>query len=134
MTWLVPREARPEAERSEVTNRVVFGLITWFAGPGKSSREFVYIYIFFQGVRSRSRGISTSLSRTSSTKFLRLKVKWCMQNIAKTDINSPGSMSQQERHQERPLKAAKNHRQACLNAETKEQRQANLEVGRGTTA
>ena len=35
----------PEAERSEVTNRVVFGLITWFAGPGKSSRGFIYIYI-----------------------------------------------------------------------------------------
>ena len=34
------------SSRSEVTNRVVFGLITWFAGPGKSSREFVYIYIF----------------------------------------------------------------------------------------
>ena len=30
---------------SEVTNRVVFGLITWFAGPGKSSREFVYRYV-----------------------------------------------------------------------------------------
>ena len=40
----IPREAKPEAERSEVTNRVVFGLITWFAGPGKSSREFVYIF------------------------------------------------------------------------------------------
>ena len=26
------------AERSEVTNRVAFGLITWFAGPGESSR------------------------------------------------------------------------------------------------
>ena len=39
---------------------VVFGLITWFASPGKSSREFVYMYIF-QGVRSRSRGISTSV-------------------------------------------------------------------------
>ena len=70
---IVPREARPEAERSEVTNRVVFGLITWFAGPGKSSREFVYIYIYFQGVCSRSRDICTSLSRTSSTKFLRLE-------------------------------------------------------------
>ena len=34
------------SSRSEVTNRVVFGLITWFAGLGKSSREFVYIYIF----------------------------------------------------------------------------------------
>ena len=58
---IIPREARPEAERSEVTDRVVFGLITWFAGPGKSSREFVYIYIYFQGVRSLSRDISTSL-------------------------------------------------------------------------
>ena len=56
-----------------------------------------------------------------------------MQNIAKTDINTPGSTSQQERRQERPLKAARNHRQACLNAETKEQRQAKLEVDRGTT-
>ena len=34
------------SSRSEVTNRVIFGLITWFAGPGKSSREFVYIYIY----------------------------------------------------------------------------------------
>ena len=33
------------SSRSEVTNRVVFGLITWFAGPGKSCRE-LYIYIF----------------------------------------------------------------------------------------
>ena len=32
-----------------------------------------YIYIYFQGVRSRSRDISTSLSRTSSTKFMRLE-------------------------------------------------------------
>ena len=46
VAMFVPREARPEAERSEVTNRVVFGLITWFAGPGESSREFVYIYIY----------------------------------------------------------------------------------------
>ena len=46
-----------------------------------------------------------------------------MPNIAKTDINSPGSTSQQERRQEKPLKVARNHRQACLNAETKEQRQ-----------
>ena len=53
-----------------------------------------------------------------------------MQSIAKTDINSPGSTSQQERRQERPLKGARNHRQACLNAETKEQLQAKL----GTTA
>ena len=60
-------------------------------------------------------------------------LKWCMQNIAKTDTNSPGSTSQQGRCQERPLKAARNHRQACLNAETKEQRQAKLEVDRGTT-
>ena len=52
----------------------------------------------------------------------------------KTDISSPGSKSQQERRKERPLKAARNHRQACLNAETKEQRQAKLEVDRGTTA
>ena len=29
------------SSRSEVTNRVVFGLITWFAGPGKSSPEYV---------------------------------------------------------------------------------------------
>ena len=43
---IVPREARPKAERSEVTNRVVFGLITWFASPGESSREFVYMYIY----------------------------------------------------------------------------------------
>ena len=57
-----------------------------------------------------------------------------MQNIAKTDINSPGSTSQQERSQETPLKAARNHRQVCLNAETKEQRPAKLEVDKGTTA
>ena len=34
------------SSRSEVTTRIVFGLITWFAGPGKSSREFVYIDIY----------------------------------------------------------------------------------------
>ena len=56
-----------------------------------------------------------------------------MQTVAKTDISSPGSTSQQERRQERPLKAASNHRQACLNAETKEQLQAKLEVDRGIT-
>ena len=33
--------ARPKAERSEVTNRVVFGLITWFASLGKSNGEYV---------------------------------------------------------------------------------------------
>ena len=34
---------------SEVTyNRVVFGLITWFASPGKSSRQFVLcIYVIY---------------------------------------------------------------------------------------
>ena len=91
------------------------------------------MYIYFQ--RSRSRDISTSLSRTSSTKLLRLEgFKWCTQDIAKTDINSPGSTSQQEHRQERPLKAAINHWQACLNAETKEQRPAKLQVDRGTTA
>ena len=37
---------------------------------GMKSRN---IYIFFQGVRSRSRDISTSLSRTSGSKFLRLE-------------------------------------------------------------
>ena len=36
-TRVIPREARPKAKRSKVTNRVVFGLITWFASPGKSS-------------------------------------------------------------------------------------------------
>ena len=44
--FIIPREARQKAERSEVTNRVVFGLITWFASPGESSREFVYMYIY----------------------------------------------------------------------------------------
>ena len=53
-----------------------------------------------------------------------------MQNIAKTDINSPGSTSQQEHRQERPLKAAKNCRQVCLSAETKQQWQAKLESER----
>ena len=42
--WSPSRSCSPA---SEVTNRVIFGLITWFAGPGKSSREFVYkIYIY----------------------------------------------------------------------------------------
>ena len=59
------------SSRTEVTNRVVVGLITWFAGPGKSSREFLYIYIFKVYVRGHV--TSTSLSRTSSTKFLRLE-------------------------------------------------------------
>ena len=36
------------SSRSEVSNRVVFGLITWFASPGESSREFVYMYIFIK--------------------------------------------------------------------------------------
>ena len=49
-----------------------------------------------------------------------------MQNIDKTDINSPGSTSQQEHRQERPLKAVRNRRQVRLSAETKEQRQAKL--------
>ena len=52
-----------------------------------------------------------------------------MQNIAKTDINSPGSTSQQERRQERPLKVAKN-RQVRLRAEPKQQQQAKLESER----
>ena len=56
------------SSRSEATDRVVFGLITWFAGPVNRA-ESLYIYIYFQGVPSRSRDISTSLSRTSSTKF-----------------------------------------------------------------
>ena len=53
-----------------------------------------------------------------------------MQNIDKTDINSPGSTSQQEQRQERPLKAVRNRRQVRLSAETKEQRQAKLETER----
>ena len=53
-----------------------------------------------------------------------------MQNIDKTDINSPGSTSQQEHRQERALKAVRNRRQVRLSAETKEQRQANLETER----
>ena len=57
-----------------------------------------------------------------------------MQNIGKTDINSPGSTSQKERRKERPLQAARNRRQARLNAESKEQRQAKLEAERDTTA
>ena len=55
-------------------------------------------------------------------------LKWCMQNIGKTNINSPGSTSQREHGKERPLKEAKVRRQARLNAETKEQRQAKLEA------
>ena len=57
-------------------------------------------------------------------------LKWCMQNIGKTDINSPGSTSQQEHRQGRPLKASSNRRQVRLSAETKEQRQAKLETVR----
>ena len=53
-----------------------------------------------------------------------------MQNIDKTDINSPGSTSQQESRQERALKAARNRRQVRLSAEAKEQRQAKLETER----
>ena len=34
---------------------------------------YIYNYIYFQGVRSRSRDKSTWLSRTSNTKFLRLE-------------------------------------------------------------
>ena len=41
----IPREARPKAERSEVTNRVAFGQTTWLASPSKSSREFLYMYL-----------------------------------------------------------------------------------------
>ena len=57
-----------------------------------------------------------------------------MQNIGKSDINSPGSTSQIERGKERPRKAARNRRQVRLNAEAKEQRQAKLEADRDTTA
>ena len=53
-----------------------------------------------------------------------------MQNIGKTDINSPGSMSQQGHCQGRPLKATRNSRKVRLSAETKEQRQARLETER----
>ena len=53
-----------------------------------------------------------------------------MQNIGKTDINSPGITSQQEHRQGRPLKAARNRRKVRLSAETKEQRQAKLETER----
>ena len=51
-----------------------------------------------------------------------------MQNIGKTDINSPRSTSQQEHRQEKPLKAAGNRRLVRLSAETKEKRQAKLET------
>ena len=57
-----------------------------------------------------------------------------MQNIGKTDINSPGSTSQKEPRKERPLQAGRNRRQARLIAETKEQREAKLEADRDTTA
>ena len=53
-----------------------------------------------------------------------------MQNIDKTDINSPGSTSQQEHRQERALKAVRNRGQVRLSAEPKEQRQAKLETER----
>ena len=53
-----------------------------------------------------------------------------MQNIDKTDINSPGSTSQQEHRLERPLQAARNRRQVLLSAETKEQRKTKLETER----
>ena len=55
-----------------------------------------------------------------------------MQNIGKTDINSPGSTSQKELRKEMPLQAARKSRQARLNAETKEQRRAKLEAERDT--
>ena len=42
----------------------------------------------------------------------------------------PGSTSQQEHRQERPLKAARNRRQVRLSAETKNQRQVKLETER----
>ena len=57
-----------------------------------------------------------------------------MQNIAKTDINRPGSTSQQERFQERPLFAARNRGQARFNAKIKEQQQAKLETQSDTMA
>ena len=53
-----------------------------------------------------------------------------MQNIVKTDTNSPGSRSQQEHRQERALKAVRNRRQVRFSDETKEQRQAKLETER----
>ena len=43
---IIPREAKPKAERSEVTNRVASGQTTWLASPSKSSREFLYMYIY----------------------------------------------------------------------------------------
>ena len=46
-----------------------------------------------------------------------------MQNIGKTDINSPGSKSQQDHRQERSQKkVARNRRQVRLSAETKDGR------------
>ena len=47
-------------------------VVSFKSRQSAQTRE-LYIYIYFQGVRSRSRDISTSLSRTSSTKFLRLE-------------------------------------------------------------
>ena len=41
---MVTEQEKSSSSQSEVTNRVVFGLITWFAGQGKSSREYIYIY------------------------------------------------------------------------------------------
>ena len=83
-----------------------------------------------------SRDLSTSLWCTSSAKSLRIDgfKKWFMRNITKTDINRPGSTSQQEWCQERQLQAARNCRQARLNAKTQDQRQARLEAVRETTA
>ena len=46
LIYIIPREARPKAERIEVTNRVAFGQTTWLASPSKSSREFLYMYIY----------------------------------------------------------------------------------------
>ena len=46
------------SDHYEATNRFVFGLITWFARPGKSNREFVYIcmfvYIVWNGMEQHS--------------------------------------------------------------------------------
>ena len=50
-----------------------------------------------------------------------------MQNIAKTDINSTERTSQQECRQERPLQAATNRWQTCLNAETEEQQETKID-------
>ena len=48
-------------------------VVSFKSRQSAQTRELASMHIFFQGVRSRSRDIFTSLWRTSSTKLLRLE-------------------------------------------------------------